>query len=252
MSETRYMISDTAKQVEVEAHVLRYWEEELELDIARNEMGHRYYTRGNIQLFKNIKELKEQGFQLKAIKMLLPELDNSETVNIDHILKLKDELNSKVFQESALGSGFPIENTGKKNTDYDLEIEKLQQEITANIGGTGLVSSESQKLVCDGEPGTKMYEFQAIIGNIITQVVKENNKELCQNISSNVSENLTKEMDYIMRMREEREEERFKRLDETIRTYQMTRRQVAAAKKLDKDKPKKRGFFRRKNAKSEE
>ena len=34
MEETRYMISDAAKKVEVEAHVLRYWEEELELPIA--------------------------------------------------------------------------------------------------------------------------------------------------------------------------------------------------------------------------
>jgi len=240
------MISDTAKQVEVEAHVLRYWEEELELDIARNEMGHRYYTRGNIQLFKNIKELKEQGFQLKAIKMLLPELDKSETNNIDHILKLKDELNSKVFQDSTLGSGFPIENTGKNSKEYDLQIEKLQQEIATNIAGPGLVSSDSESIVYEGEPGTKMYEFQVIIGNIISQVMKENNKDLCQNISKNVSENLTKEMDYIMRMREEREEARFKRLDETIRTYQMTRRHVAAAKNLNKDKPKKRGLFRRK------
>ena len=35
MSEVRYMISDAAKLVDVEAHVLRYWEEELELPIGR-------------------------------------------------------------------------------------------------------------------------------------------------------------------------------------------------------------------------
>ena len=29
MSETRYMISDASRLVDVEAHVLRYWEEEL-------------------------------------------------------------------------------------------------------------------------------------------------------------------------------------------------------------------------------
>ena len=41
MEKLRYMISDAARLVEVESHVLRYWEEELELPIARNEMGHR-------------------------------------------------------------------------------------------------------------------------------------------------------------------------------------------------------------------
>ena len=33
MGEVRYMISDAARLVDVEAHVLRYWEEELELPI---------------------------------------------------------------------------------------------------------------------------------------------------------------------------------------------------------------------------
>ena len=43
-AERIYMISDAANIVNVESHVLRYWEEELELQIPRNEMGHRYYT----------------------------------------------------------------------------------------------------------------------------------------------------------------------------------------------------------------
>ena len=44
MDEVHYLISDASRKVDVEAHVLRYWEEELELAIPRNEMGHRYYT----------------------------------------------------------------------------------------------------------------------------------------------------------------------------------------------------------------
>ena len=71
MEKVRYMISDAADMVHVETHVLRYWEEELELAIPRNEMGHRYYTRENIKEFQRIKELKEEGYQLKAIRMLL-------------------------------------------------------------------------------------------------------------------------------------------------------------------------------------
>ena len=51
MDTKRYMISDAARLVDVEAHVLRYWEDELELPISRNEMGHRYYTEDNIQMF---------------------------------------------------------------------------------------------------------------------------------------------------------------------------------------------------------
>lgn len=66
-----YLISDAAKQVKVEAHVLRYWEEELGLPIKRNELGHRYYTAEDVEQFKEIKDLKERGLQLKAIRMIL-------------------------------------------------------------------------------------------------------------------------------------------------------------------------------------
>ena len=34
-------IKEAAKKLHVEAHVLRYWEDELKLDIKRNAQGHR-------------------------------------------------------------------------------------------------------------------------------------------------------------------------------------------------------------------
>ena len=57
LGEKRYIISDAAKIIDVESHVLRYWEEELEIEIPRNELGHRYYTDYYVELFKKIKDL---------------------------------------------------------------------------------------------------------------------------------------------------------------------------------------------------
>lgn len=88
------MISDAAAMVKVETHVLRYWEEELDLTIHRNEMGHRYYTRENIEEFKKIKELKEQGHQLKAIKMIL---------HGEHSLAPKDQLAEGKLLKNGVG-----------------------------------------------------------------------------------------------------------------------------------------------------
>ena len=70
MNDTVYYISEASKKVEVEPHVLRYWEDELELAIRRNEMGHRCYTGKDIETLRRIKQLKEQGLQLKAIRMV--------------------------------------------------------------------------------------------------------------------------------------------------------------------------------------
>ena len=90
MEQVRYMISDAASIVAVESHVLRYWEDELELTVPRNEMGHRYYTQENVDQFLRIKELKEEGYQLKAIKILLQQekqdrLHNESSAAADHI-----------------------------------------------------------------------------------------------------------------------------------------------------------------------
>lgn len=83
MVEVHYLISDAAKQVDVETHVLRYWEDELELQIPRNDMGHRYYTDYYIRLFRQIKDLKEKGYQLKAIKNALNKMSGAmENISI--------------------------------------------------------------------------------------------------------------------------------------------------------------------------
>ena len=66
--EQRYTVTQTAEILGVRASVLRYWEEELELRICRNEQGHRYYTGNDITLLANIKELKKRGLALRAIK----------------------------------------------------------------------------------------------------------------------------------------------------------------------------------------
>lgn len=66
-----YYITEASNAVKVENHVLRYWEEELGLPVRRNEQGHRYYTEEDIRLLRKIKRLKDQGLQLKAIKLVL-------------------------------------------------------------------------------------------------------------------------------------------------------------------------------------
>lgn len=71
MQETYLLISEVAQLLKVESHVLRYWEDELGLKIKRNEFGHRCYTQKDIQFLLQVKEWKEKGYPLKAIKSFL-------------------------------------------------------------------------------------------------------------------------------------------------------------------------------------
>lgn len=72
-----YSISDAAKILQTESHVLRYWEEELELAIPRNEHGHRYYRETDLNTFTKIKDLKEKGYSLQDIRFKLSGINPS-------------------------------------------------------------------------------------------------------------------------------------------------------------------------------
>ena len=144
--EKRYFISDASKLVDVESHVLRYWEEELLIDIPRNEMGHRCYTDFHIKLLKNIKELKEQGFQLKAIKMLLPELMEGKEVTSDRLEKMKEEMLS--------------------------HLDTVETQNVTSVVNSGINAVEN------GNNNTKLEQFEAIIGNIVSKALENNNDAL--------------------------------------------------------------------------
>ena len=85
--EKRYTVRQAVTMTGVKSYVLRYWEEELDLRIGRNELGHRYYTPFDIQLFLKINELKNRGLQLKAIRTLIPqEARNTHTSDLPAVL----------------------------------------------------------------------------------------------------------------------------------------------------------------------
>lgn len=131
MEKLRYMISDAANIVNVESHVLRYWEEELELQIPRNEMGHRYYTEENIAQFQKIKEWKEKGYQLKAIRMMIHNGEaNSEQavlseVTMENSRIQKPMVSNKQHDNSAL-------NTVKLEQFQNMMIEIVRHAVEEN------------------------------------------------------------------------------------------------------------------------
>ncbi len=198
MEEMRYTISDAAKMVKVESHVLRYWEDELSLEIPRNEMGHRYYTQHEIDVFCQIRALKDRGFQLKSIRDVMDILFHDE--NTTNIISLEDVRQS--FEEQ----------TEKKTVE-------MQEEQTQSVVTVEKISSED-----------KMRHFKYIMDAIMSQALKENNVRLEEELADMVTDRLMNELSMIEQQREEKEEARFRKLDEMIRDRQRGYSEVAATK----------------------
>ncbi len=133
-----YTVAETVELTGVKSYVLRYWEDELSLPIRRNELGHRCYTQDDIQLFLNIKELKNRGLQLRAIHDLLPKLMKKEESEViitqgqDQIQLLesedmeKEEKIKEHYQEDFLEN---IVNNEKKTDSKILEFQEILERL---------------------------------------------------------------------------------------------------------------------------
>lgn len=271
---TIYYISEAAKKVQVESHVLRYWEEELELPIMRNEMGHRYYTEQDIRQLQEIKQLKEQGLQLKAIRTILlrlPEGVGTRTEDIlmhqlNHTAEPKED-GTKINEETESGEKI-IENVsgseGKGMTENmnlsgntggdnlsgqtiqketsEMEFGKPQRFVVALSKDKEEVTEAEQRYSGTEDKSRKAARLQYLLQHMITEAVKSANKELC----TDVKESILKELDYQFRMQEERDEERWKKeeehyrkIDEMIRERHRPKERLVRGKKKSpvKDDP---------------
>lgn len=190
------MISDAAKMVSVESHVLRYWEEELKLPIKRNELGHRFYSAKDVERFCKIKELKNKGLQLKAIKSLM-------------------EQEGKAQSKSSLAI-FPVQSNNA--------VAKAKNE--------DIVSSMSEEV----EREEKRKRLQFLLQQFISDALRENRQEICTDIKECVLKEIDYQFRLQDEKADEREknrlaaeEERYKHFDELL--CNRTRRKIKDKRK---------------------
>ncbi|MBO5260739.1 MAG: MerR family transcriptional regulator [Coprococcus sp.] len=217
MMDKMYSISEAAAKVEVETHVLRYWEEELGIDIKRNEMGHRYYEERDVKILQRVKTLKDKGIQLKAIKDV-----------VQKMYKMLDEVE---------GTQDTADLTDRdKETDLDT-FDAIRVAYDDMEKGELHISNQDTKIV-----DFKMAQFQNMMDKIIGGAIKDNLKTVTQSVAVAVTEDVVKQVDVLLKEREEQEEERYRKLDQSIRQMQQMRSEAAAS--LIKEE--KQGIFRKK------
>ena len=233
VKEKRYLINEAAKEVHVESHVLRYWEEELELPIKRNEQGHRIYTQEDVDRFIKIKTLKDQGLQLKAVKAVLEQKNN-----IDNIIEESDDMRAdnpfaqKQYTKIAKISDSdekkvvciknPEDIRWKENFEDRLKAKKelaLQIKKVKNINEDKASDENENQTQLSEKQKQQMDRIQYLFSKLIHDSVESSiNEVLCdsltERISDSVRQDMVKELDYQFRLMEEREEERIREQEE--------------------------------------
>ena len=211
MEEKTYTVKEASELLELESHTLRYYEDELELQIPRNTMGHRYYREYDLKVFGHIISLKEQGLQLKAIRNAVRGAYNPEGEN-----------------------------------DWEEEGETYLQAITSlETTSKGILSeAKGNELDITDRNNTKVEQFRLMMKETFIQAIDENQAELKSelnyHIKYKIEEDLKEEIQKIEGIYEAKDKERYRKMDETMREMQKIRNEIAI---LADQKKEKRSLF---------
>ena len=229
MAETRYIISDAARMINVEPHVLRYWEEELAIEIPRNELGHRYYTDKEIHLFENIRDLKEKGFQLKAIRLIITTLNEDapfgKTGNAEEHVTEEDLEVTRAEQSTA--------EQGQRDADNSIESDNkgtedaTEKTKTIKADKPVVIAKTAGEMVSASD---KMKHFKYIMDGIVTEALEKNNEQLENAMALQVTDVVMQEIGKMEERQDKQSERYYRLLDEAIRGRQRAGQEVAAAK----------------------
>lgn len=203
-----YTIKDAAKKVRVEAHVLRYWEEELRLPIARNELGHRFYTEKDVELLEHVRDWKNQGLQLKAIRLML-----SEDGRLSVPQEVVKQAQSMVEAAQPDPAGQPAAGQAAEKEDAGTKPAAAEA-LTAPPSALMKPSASIEAILLD-ERSTKAAKLQLLLENLISRTVQESNETILKELDFQFRQ-MEENAQERERKRIEREEERCRKLDELI------------------------------------
>lgn len=128
-----------------------------------------------------------------------------------------------------------VHNQSAFDENQESEPLDLKQIPAGRAGASQQVPrlQESQQSIMDNTD--RMAQFTDLMTEIVGKAIAANNEHLSRNISEDVGEQVIKEMNYLMREREEAEEERFRNLDAAIRGN-LKKKEIAKGKRWGKRK----------------
>ncbi len=211
--EKKYQVSEAAEELETEVYTLRYWENQLGLEVPRNAAGHRYYEEEQIVMFRNVKRLKEAGFGLRQIKAMGDRMTAVAELSDEKLLELRERIASLEAEQETVfckEAGRPEQACGDEGGEPET--------FALSVGRQEAVTEVTDK---EREEGMRL--LQEGMTKWLGELLQKNNEQLSHKIEDGVSERMARELRFLFRQQEEREEERYRRLDRTIREYQQAR-----------------------------
>ncbi len=130
----RYSITELSEYLNITDHALRFYEKEFGLKIPKDSRGRRYYTTNHANLMYQIKTMRDQGLELKAIRKIL------EDENI-----IEEQLQFTKCNAESLPAVISTNSNQLSNQELALIMETLnsiKNELLGNVSAEILSSRE--------------------------------------------------------------------------------------------------------------
>ena len=130
ITKDNFTITELSNLLNVTDHTLRYYEKEFNLPIPRDSRGRRYYDSSLYDIFIKIKNLRDEGQDIKSIREFL--LDNIAGKNL---VINKDSLQNPAFNSESISSSesISIDNIKASIDEIKLLLSDLMRRLPANI-----------------------------------------------------------------------------------------------------------------------
>ena len=232
----------------------------------------------------------QQGFQLKAVKEVLPDLEQKKLIDIHKLLTTQEELENQELEEAQkeaeqqrdsqtereMQRGKERQNGKENEQQRNSKVyfsEENDRDTFENSSGNNkkgrtnnrnsdrnhnstnsngtvkedrnckVVTIHQNEKSALAEHEEKMQQFEEIMGRIVGKALREQAENLGDAMGNHLCNKMLREVDELMVEQEQREEERYKKLDEAIRSTQKARQEIAVSK--DGIFKKKSRFFRK-------
>lgn len=185
-------VKDVAEMLGTEAYVLRFYEKELNLDIRRNSKGHRVYTLDDVEVFRKVQDMREQGLQLKAIETIVHDSSGE----------------AKETYEQLSGINMPPMVPAKAEEAGRVDITRADDEKVKQFS----------------------YLVKDMLKEALVEYNGQSEALMKETIRKEVGDVIEERVNRLQEEQDAKNEEYYRKLDETMREVQKIRREMSEAK----------------------
>ncbi|KNY26675.1 MerR family transcriptional regulator [Pseudobacteroides cellulosolvens] len=132
----RYSITELSQYLNVTDHTLRFYEKEFQIKVPKDDRGRRYYNTDLANIMYQIKTMRDEGLEIKAIRKILQRdnvISEPDVITPEVSLTVPYKINETAYAEfKSIFLALKDEISCTVTNEFALTKEHISKELTKN------------------------------------------------------------------------------------------------------------------------